>query len=55
MVEFMPVQTNQMPRREKILQRVWELLRPLVYTSTFWFARKWRLRITRYIARIGGG
>lgn len=54
MVNYEPVQTNQMPRHEKIVQRLWEWTRPLLFNYTFWYARKWRLRIVRYVARIGG-
>lgn len=55
MANFEPVQISQMPRREKIVQRLWELARPLLFNYTLWFARKWRLRIIRCVARIGGG
>lgn len=55
MVEFDPVQTNQMLLREKILQRLWELVRPAIFGCTLWFARKARLRVVRYAAKIGGG
>lgn len=54
MVEFDPVQTNQMPRREKIVQRLWELLRPVLFGCTLWFSRKARLRVVRYAAKMGG-
>ncbi len=55
MANFEPVQISQMPRREKIVQRLWELTRPLLFNFSLWFARKWRLRIIRCVARIGGG
>ncbi len=38
MANFEPVQKNQMPRREKIVQRVWKLARPLLFNYTLWFA-----------------
>ena len=55
MGEFEPIQTNQLPKREKIVQRIWELVRPWLFYNTLWFARKWRLRIVRYVSKIGGG
>ena len=55
MLEFNPVQTNQMPRREKLIQRLWELIRPVFWGISPWFARRWRLGVLRYIAKMGGG
>ena len=55
MPEFNPVQTNQMPRREKLIQRLWELIRPVLWGLSPWFARQWRLGVVRYIAKMGGG
>ena len=55
MANFEPVQTNQMPNREKIIQRLWELSRPLLFNYTLWFARKWRLHIIRCVTRIFWG
>ena len=54
MLEFNPVQTNQMPRREKLIQRFWELIRPVFWGISPWFARRWRLGVLRYIAKMGG-
>ena len=53
MPEFNPVQTNQMPRREKLIQRLWELIRPVLWGLSPWFARQWRLGVVRYIAKMG--
>ena len=55
MPEFNPVQTNQMPRREKLIQRLWELFRPVFFGVSPWFARRWRLGVLRYIVKMGGG
>ena len=55
MLEFNPVQTNQMPRREKLIQRLWELIRPVFWGISPWLARRWRLGVLRYIAKMGGG
>lgn len=55
MPEFDPVQTNQMPRKEKIVQRLWELARPVLFGLSPWFVRRWRLEVIRYVAKIGGG
>lgn len=55
MPEFNPVQTNQMPRKEKVIERLWELVRPVLFGLSPWFARRWRLEVIRYIAKMGGG
>lgn len=55
MPEFNPIQTNQMPRREKLIQRLWELIRPVLWGLSPWFARRWRLGVLRYIVKMGGG
>ena len=54
MMEFRPIQTNPLPRREKIVQRSWEVLRKVVYGMSPFFARKWRRRWTVLAARLGG-
>ena len=54
MPEFNPVQTSQMPRREKLIQRLWELIRPVFWGLSPWFARRWRLGVVRYVAKMGG-
>lgn len=48
---YNPVQTNQRPCLEKLLQRVWELLRPVVFGCSPWYARKWRVTWLRFISR----
>ena len=55
MLEFNPVQTNQMPRREKLIQRFWGLIRPVFWGISPCVARRWRLGVLRYIAKMGGG
>ena len=55
MPEFNPVQTNQMPRREKLLQRFWGLIRPIFWGLSPWFARRWRLGVLRCIVKAVGG
>ena len=54
-MEFNPVQTNQRPVREKIAQRLWELLRPVVFGCSPWFARKWRVAWLRFASAWYGG
>ena len=56
-MKFEPVQTNQRPKREKIAERFWEFLRPIVFGVSPWFARRWRLLWVRLAARFyrGGG
>ena len=41
-IDFAPIQTTQMPLKEKILQRLWNIFRPLVWGCSPFFARKWR-------------
>lgn len=47
-MEFNPVQTNQRPAREKLAQRAWEFVRPIVFGCSPWFARKWRVAWLRF-------
>ena len=56
-MQYAPVQTNQRPWREKMAQRVWELLRPIVWGLSPWFARTWRVAWLRLAAlrHPGGG
>ena len=55
MVRFDPVHTNQRPAKEKLLQRLWELLRVLIWRPTPWFAHGWRRFWIGFIASLGGG
>jgi putative colanic acid biosynthesis acetyltransferase WcaF len=49
---YTPPQTSSMPVKEKLLQRVWEMVRVVVFgISPFW-ARKWRLFWLRLFARV---
>lgn len=50
-MKFNPVQTNQRPAREKLAQRIWELIRPVVFLPTPWFARKWRMSWLKFASR----
>ena len=52
---FAPVQTNQRPLTEKLLQRVWEVARLVLCYPTPFFMRKWRRCVTAIFARVGGG
>lgn len=57
-MRYCPVQTNQRPTREKLAQRVWQFARPVVFASSPWFARKWRVAWLRLAAawyKMGGG
>ena len=47
MPEFNPVQTNQMPRIEKVQQRFWAFISWIVFRSTPWFARSVRRLLCR--------
>lgn len=47
-MEFNPVQTNQRPGREKLAQRLWQFVRPIVFGCSPWFARKWRVAWLRF-------
>lgn len=49
-MEFNPVQTNQRPAREKLAQRIWEMLRPIIFGCSPWFARKWRVMWVKFAA-----
>ena len=51
---FNPIQTNQRPKREKIAERIWEWLRPIVFGISPWFARRWRLMWVRFAAKFVG-
>ena len=54
MIEFNPVQTNELPWKEKIVQRLWEFARPMLFGWSPWFARHWRLFILRNVSKIVG-
>lgn len=56
-MKFNPIQTNQRPRKEKLVQRLWEVVRVVLCFMTPFFMRKWRRFITLLFARIcqGGG
>ena len=54
-VEFNPVHTNQRPAKEKLLQRLWELARMLLWRTTPWFAHGWRRFWVRFFALLAGG
>ena len=47
MLKYCPVQTNQRPRREKTVQRIWEFARVAAFRLSPWFARKWRVACLR--------
>lgn len=49
-MEFSPIQTNQRPTREKLAQRTWEFVRPIVFGCSPWFARRWRVAWVRLAA-----
>lgn len=54
-MKFDPVQTNQRPRREKIAERLWECLRPIVFGVSPWFARSWRLMWVKIASKFYSG
>ncbi len=49
--KYNPVQTNEMPRGEKVKQRIWAVVQKLSFFCTLWFMH--RLRIA--FARLAGG
>ena len=55
MVQYNPVHTNQMPIREKLLQRLWGFCRLILCWPTPWFAHGWRRFWIRLFAGLGGG
>lgn len=54
MGKFTPVQTNQMPCKEKLVQRIWEFSRILLCQSTPFFMRRWRRFVTCCFGRLCG-
>jgi acetyltransferase-like isoleucine patch superfamily enzyme len=52
---FNPIQTNQRSKREKIPERIWEWMRPIVFGISPWFARRWRLMWVRFAAKFYRG
>jgi len=52
MVDFAPIQTSQMPIKEKIIQRLWNMIRPIVWGCSPFFARKWRRKWLVLCARL---
>ena len=52
---FNPVQTNQRPWKEKLVQRAWEVARVILCYTTPFFMRKWRRSVTAIFACICGG
>ena len=51
---FTPVQTNQRPLKEKLIQRAWEVARVILCYTTPFFMRKWRRFVVSVFARICG-
>lgn len=49
-VRFDPVQTNQRPWREKLAERTWEFVRPIVWGASPWFACAWRMFWCKFAA-----
>lgn len=50
--DYNPPTTSSMPIKEKIVQRLWEVVRVIVFgISPFW-ARKWRIFWVRLFARV---
>ena len=46
-MKFTPVQTNQRPLGEKLVQRIWECARALLCRPTPFFMRRWRVFVTK--------
>ena len=54
MPEFDPIQTSQIPRHEKLVQRVWECARAFLCSPTPFFMRRWRRGVTALFASLCG-
>lgn len=57
-MRYNPIQTNQRPRREKVAQRIWEMVRLFAWGLSPWFARRWRVAWLRFSSlwyEYGGG
>lgn len=57
-MKYNPVQTNQRPWREKVAQRIWEMVRLFAWRLSPWFARWWRVAWLRFSSQWyghGGG
>ena len=52
-VEFTPVRTNQMPRGEKILNRIWVCVSAILFCASPFFARAYRGMIFKLFSMIG--
>jgi len=55
MSEFTPVRTNQMPAKEKILQRIWTVVWMLLCRPTPWFVHGWRRFWVKLFSKLGRG
>ena len=54
MLKLDPIQTSQIPRYEKLLQRVWECARVFLCYLTPFFMRSWRRGVTAFFANLYG-
>jgi len=54
-MRFDPVQTNQRPLGEKLVQRIWECARAFLCWPTFFFMRRWRVFVTKMFGRLYKG
>lgn len=52
---YSPVQTNQRPLKEKLIQRIWEVARVILCYTTPFFMRKWRRFVVSVFSRIYRG
>ncbi len=51
---YTPPKTSSRPLKEKLLQRMWELVRAVVFPMSPFWARKWRVRWVRFFAKMYG-
>lgn len=56
MEEYNPPSTSELPIKEKLAQRIWDIVRGVVFTLSPFFARRWRrLWIALFARLIGEG
>lgn len=51
MARYIPPITSEMPIREKLLERFWELVQCIVFGVSPFFARRWRVFWVRFICK----
>lgn len=52
---YKPIRTSQIPSRQKIAQRIWEVVWFVCCRPSMWFMHAWRRFFVRLISRLMGG